>query len=237
MNNILLIIWHGVLFFLKWYTIFFAVVAALSLSLAFFDKRLKRAPIMVALWWGFGLIKITTMLSGFVVGPILYFYRLQPYDSLPFWTRPYANPEDWLGQQNHYKDGLPKWWYLEEGTGFKSWYRYNVIRNPANGLRSFELLDLDIVPEQVNFIRSKNFSKVRYDIPAIRDAEGDTVWYFAWQGLQAGCKVVHIWSDKKHLDIKFGWRVEPSDQDPLYHHGIGSNDASFASKFLFNRDG
>ena len=191
-------------------------------------------------WWMY-ILPIGVAPLGLFVGPILYLYRNTEYKDLPFWTRPWANPEDWLGQQIHYKDGLPRWWYDKKGTGFKSWYRYNIIRNPANGLRSFEFIDLDIDPTKVEFVRSKNFTEERYDISAVRNAELKTVWYFAWQGLQAGFEFIHIWPDGKnglrHFNIKFGWRVEPSDANPDNHHGIGSNDASFASKVLPYREG
>ena len=202
-----------------------------------------KLPAFVLLWILFIAIKLPTAILGLLVTPLLYRYRSTAYVRLPLWSRPWANPEDWLGGPNHYVDSLPRWWVESKGNTFKMWYLYHAIRNPANGLRSYELLDLTIVPEKVRFIRSKNFTEYRYDLPAIRAALGlgKTVWYFAWQGLQAGFKIVHVWEDDvlgtpRHMDIKFGWRVEPSDATNLTNN-LGMRDASFASKFLFYRRG
>lgn len=232
-----------------------------------------KLPIFILMWALYIAIKLPTVIIGWFVGLLMYGLRHTDYVDLPFWTRPFANPEDWKGQQNHYKEGLPRWYYNKYGPSWYHWYRYNFWRNGANGLRSFELLDLTIVPEKVRFIRSKNFTEDRYDVSKIRELKQSTVWFFAWQRLQAGCEFIHIWHDggikrrprivgdgfgfnwsalkfwewrikivdvtypPRHLNIKFGWRVEPSDANPDLHHGIGSNDASFASKFLFGREG
>jgi len=196
-----------------------------------------KLPIFIVMWLMMICIKLPTALLGFVMIPLLYPYRNDHYDSLPWWTRPWANPEDWEGHGNG-NNSLPNWWVISRGNTFKNFYRYHAVRNPANGLRSYELLDLTIVPEKVRFIRSKNFyiSGDRYDISAIRMLGQSTVWFIAWQGVQAGFEIIHIWNDERHLNIKFGWRIEPADAT-AEHSNIGLEDASFASKFLFYREG
>ncbi len=180
-------------------------------------------------------IKLPTALSGFFMVPLLYPYRNDHYDSLPWWTRPWANPEDWHGKGNG-NNSLPLWWVESRGNGFKEFYQYHAIRNPANGLRSFEWLDLDIDPAKVKFKRSKNYSGKRYDIGIFRMAGVDTVWFIAWQGYRAGFEFIHLWNSDRHLNIKFGWRVEPADAS-AEHSNIGIEDASFASKILLYRRG
>ena len=195
-----------------------------------------RLPIHILMWLLFLVVKIPVALLGLLVTPLLWRYRHTNYAILPFWTRPWANPEDWRGPGNMPTGSLPKWWYLKEGSSFKSWYRYHAIRNPANGLRSFELFDLTIDPNKMRFVRSKNFGGRRYDISTIRDAGLKTVWYYAWQGWQSGFEFIHIWNEERHFNIKFGWRVEPSDKE-FYVANLGSDDASFASKILPYRKG
>ncbi len=195
-----------------------------------------KLPIFILMWVAMMAIKIPTALSGFFMIPLLYRYRSTHYSFLPWWTRPWANPEDWHGRGNG-NNSLPLWWVNSRGNTFKAFYRYHAIRNPANGLRSFEILDLDIIPDKVRFIRSKNYSGERYDIHLFRKANINTVWFFAWQGFRAGFELIHLWNDERHLNIKFGWRIEPSDAASDVTFDIGLEDASFASKFLFYREG
>jgi len=200
-----------------------------------------RLPVFILLWIGFLLIKAPTAFAGLFVVPLMWRYKHTHYSFLPWWTRPWANPEDWKGGESTFLSSLPKWWVDKNGTTFRSWYRYHAIRNPANGLRSFELLDLDIDPDLVRY--KTDLELLRYEPTVLRrhnlggiDANIKTAWYLAWQGWQAGFKVVHIWSDTHHLVIKLGWRIEPADafgED----ENIGTEDASFASKFLLYRKG
>ena len=181
-------------------------------------------------------IKIPTALLGFVMVPLLYKYRNTLYKDLPFWTRPWANPEDWRGQSPDGNDvgSLPRWWIKREGDDFKAWYRYHAIRNPANGLRSFEWLDCDIIPEKVKFKTNRYMD--RYDVSKIRELNLKTVWYIAWVGNRMGLEVIHIWNDERHFNIKLGWRIEPND---MYGDvsKLGMRNASFASKILPFREG
>jgi hypothetical protein len=62
--------------------------------------------------------------------------------------------------------------------------------------------------------------------------------YLAWQGFQAGTKIVYVWNDKRHLVFKFGWRIEPRDRYiPIDPNGTRVDDAGFATKFLPYREG
>lgn len=188
-----------------------------------------------SLWTYF--LPVGLVFLGLVMVPLLWRYRDTDYDDLPWWTRLWSNPEDWRGRGNMYTGSLPRWWVIKEGSSFKSFFRYHAIRNPANGVRSIELFDLTIAePRRIRFVRSANFSERRYDVSAIREAGLKTVWYLAWYKWQAGFELIHIWNDKRHLVIKFGWRVEPSDKE-FYISNLGTQDASFASKILLYREG
>ena len=118
-----------------------------------------RLPIFILVWIGFLLIKIPTLIAGYFVVPFIYRYREVPYDDLPWWTRPWANPEDHKGGHASYAQSLPKWWIEKEGISFWSWYKYHALRNGANGLRSFEWLDLDIDGMLVDY-RTAEYHKV-----------------------------------------------------------------------------
>jgi hypothetical protein len=108
-----------------------------------FLKLFVRLPIFLAMWLLFIAIKLPTAILGLVVVPLIYPYRATDYADLPFWTRPWANPEDHQGGPKSVPGAsLPKWWVEENGAGLGSWWRYNAIRNPANGLRSFEFFDI-----------------------------------------------------------------------------------------------
>ena len=170
--------------------------------------------------------------------PLIYPYREVEYDDLPWWTRPWANPEDHKGGHASYAESLPKWWIDRAGIGFWSWYKYHALRNGANGLRSFEWFDLDIDPERVEFVTPilyANYSPwyMRKHFPAVK-----TYWHLTWQGWQAGFKFIHHWNDERHLEFKIGWRVRPRDKtDGIDPDGLRVRDAGFASKLLVYRKG
>lgn len=196
---------------------------------------LVRLPIFAGLWALFLAIKVPTIATGWVMVAALARYRDRDYADLPWWTRPWSNLEDWRGQVNHYQGCLPRWWVLEHGVGFWSFYRYHALRNGADGLRSFEWLDLDVDPARVRYWTPEFF--VRYEPAQARAAHKRTIGYIAWQGLRAGTKVVRIWSDERHLVIKLGWRVEPNDaHDPYGPPELHQNEG-FSTKFLAYRRG
>lgn len=196
-------------------------------------RLLIRLPIFVLMWAAYLLIKIPVAVLGLVVIPLLWQYRTTHYADLPRWTIPWANPEDWEGHGNG-NNSLPLWWIKSRGNTFKEFYQYHAIRNPANGLRSFEWLDMDIEPKRIRFVT--NMKVGRYEPSDLRAQGKKTGGYFAWQGFKAGFEIMHIWSDERHLVIKFGWRVEPRftvDDIP----DLFLDDAGFASKFLLYREG
>lgn len=198
-------------------------------------RQMLKLPIFILLWFGFMLIKLPTALTGVLVVPFMWRYRTTHFIYLPWWTRPWANPEDWEGGEGSDYDSLPRWWIVSHGVEFKSWWHYHAIRNPANGLRSFESLDLDIDPDKVEYYTPHFFSV--YEPHRLRNVGMRNAGYLAWQGWKAGMKYIHIWSDTRHAVIKLGWRVEPVDALNDGGGGIGIEDASFASKVLLYRKG
>ncbi len=217
-------------------------------------KQLWRLPFFIVAWILFVAIKLPTMVAGWFVVPFMYAYNDVLYDRLPWWQRPWANPEDWLGGHKSYEGSLPKWWVSEKGIGFWSFYKYHAWRNPANGLRSFEWIDLDIDPGRVKYISNGYLQFYEPWYVRQNSSSLNTYWYLCWQGFQAGLKFVHHWPDLKrdimlgpfellkagphHLVIKFGWRVEPRDATvPIDPDGLRVTDSGFASKLLVYREG
>ena len=214
-------------------------------------------------WILFLIVKIPTVILGLVAVIFLWQYRSTYYRNLKSWTRPWANPEDWKGGPQSYENSLPEWWVIKHlsvyahwwhrivnifkhkykptgtknrGAKFWSFYKYHALRNPANGLRSYELLDLDIDMARVKYIT--NIMMTYYEPRDMRNLlkARKTAAYICWQGLKAGVKIVHLWNDKKHFVLKIGWRIEPKDQQQM-PTGIRSIDAGFATKFLPYRKG
>jgi len=205
-----------------------------------------KLPIFILLWvFYIFLIKLPTSILGFFVVPFMWFYRHTNYDDLPWWTRPWASIVEWEGRPGTFKSSLPRWWvlddtfhpsYVNKGEGFANWYLYHAIRNTGSGLRSFEWIDMDIVPSKVRF--KTNHRMKRYEPPEMRELGLTTTWYWAWIGVQAGFKIIHIWNDERHLVIKLGWRVEPEDAKGGDKYFVaGMEDASFAGKVLLYRKG
>lgn len=236
---------------------------------------MSRLLVFIPIWLAFMALKFVVAVLGVVAVPLMWPLREVYYDKLPAWTRPWANPEDWTGGPEAFMyTSLPMWWVEKKGAGFWSFYRYHARRNPANGLRSFEWLDLDIDPDKVEYItpnETMTASYLRhYEPNAARSIKAKSIWYLCWQGWQAGFKYVRVWPDLKkdititvptiswdkwwngislekkvlleagprHMVIKIGWRVQPSDRhieiDP---DGIRAEDAGFASKGILYRKG
>jgi len=193
-----------------------------------------RLPIFILLWAGMLAIKIPVAFLGLAVVPLMHRYRHDNYSSLPWWTRPWANIEDWHGQMNSHQYSLPRWYVDKHGIGFRQFYRYHAIRNPAAGLRSFEWLDLDITPHLVEYWTPQFFAV--YEPHRLRNVNRKSAGYFAWQGWRAGMKFIHIWNNEHHLVLKLGWRVEPNDVSDTDVSEL-DRDSSFATKFLPYRKG
>ena len=81
-----------------------------------------KLPIFILLWAAFFCLKAVTYAIGLVVVPFIYQYRFSPYRDLPWWTRPWSNPEDHLGGHKSYMESLPEWWVKKKGLGFRSWW-------------------------------------------------------------------------------------------------------------------
>lgn len=216
-----------------------------------------RVPVFILMWLAFLAVKIPTVVLGFIAVPLMWRYRAVLYDLLPDWTRPWANPEDWFGGPVTHAGSLPKWWVEKHGLGFWSFCWYHAWRNPANGLRSFEFLDLDIEPDRVRYVTNELLAlyepgRMRAAAPAL-----NTSWYWCWQGWRAGFKLVHLWKDlqphwwtdwkwwifsgpksgPRHWVIKLGWRVQPQDAHKDTALDLHREDAGFATKFLPYRKG
>lgn len=217
-----------------------------------------RLPIFILIWICFILLKAAVVLLGLAVVPVLYRYRHVSFADVPKVFTPWLNPEDWNDGHRGTDKSLPKWWIDEpvsdigitvfgkdvvfrkarehRGFGFGSWYHYHAIRNPANGLRNIEWLDLDIDPAKVKYY-SPDY-RLRYEPVSMRKDGAKTAWYVAWQGWQAGMKYVHVWNDKRHFVMKMGWRIEPKDKTvPIDPAGTRVDDAGFATKLLPYRKG
>lgn len=193
-----------------------------------------RLPGFLVVWLFFMAMKIGFVLHGFVMVALLYFYRKRKFDDVPQIFLPWQNPEDWVGGINGTEHSLPQWWINKEGTGFYSWWKYHAIRNPANGLRNFDFVDLDLeqdkihywTPEYLKYYEQWYLQKYAPDLK--------TYGYIAWQGWRAGLKIEHIWNAKRYFVFKFGWRLEPRDAEEGYKKNSHrwNLGAGFASKFL-----
>lgn len=128
----------------------------------------------------------------------------------PAWLwRPWFNPEEGLG--------LPAWYprYISRygnwlSRRFPRWW-WNAIRNPANGLRTYSVLSVEIEPSRVRTIGNGLPSN-----PApLRKAGGRFSWFYAWQDNYAGFWICAIWSATKHMKLRIGWKILPDDVDEV----------------------
>ena len=169
-------------------------------------KALKFIPIIIA----FELFSLFVTLIGFFVTPILSLYRDVHYADLPWWTKPWANPEDWKGQNLNNVGSLPGWWPPLHGSGFWSFFRYHAYRNPASGLRSIPLFSMDLITDR---------DKIQYDTPYyldyynpkyVREAGLKSARFWCWVGWKGCFRYVRIWSPTRSMNIRIGWKVEPA---------------------------
>lgn len=205
----------------------------------------------IPIWVAFMAFKLVVVVLGLPIVAYMWRHRRTHMDLLldeKPWLTPWLNPEDWTGGSQYKKanvyESVPLWWIQREGSvKFGMWWHYHAIRNPANGLRNFEWLDLDIIPELVKY---KTPQYLRYYEPwFVRDPDKvdpeyapRAYGYLAWQGFRAGAKWVYHWNDERHFVLKIGWRVEPRDAyEEIDPDGIRHDDAGFASKLLLYRRG
>jgi hypothetical protein len=196
-----------------------------------------RLPLFFLVWIVIIAIKLPTALVGPFVVPVLYKYRHKKFNDVPWIFRPWQNPEDWADGPEGTLHSLPQWWINENGFGFWAWFHYHAIRNPANGLRNFEWIDLEPVPEKIKFWTPQY---LRWYEPKYMRTNGvKSAGYICWQGWRMGCKYVRVWNDERHLQFKFGWRIGPNDalghMDPDGQRALDG--AGFATKFLPYREG
>ena len=201
--------------------------------------KLARAlalPIGIPLRWALQLaLKVPVAALGLLVVPFLYKYRYTQLDMLPLWAVPWANPEDWQGGFLGNEGSLPEWWKQRMVGENPKWafYKYHAIRNPADGLRNFEKLQLKINKDSVHYWTPKYFD--HYEPWADRTPG----WrgYIAWQNIHGGIKVQWV-REKSYSEFKWGFRVEPRDA----HYELDQNSArralgaSMATKLILNRD-
>lgn len=203
-----------------------------------FRDVLWRIPGFLAVWVGNIAIKLPTVLLGTIMVALLYPFRKTQFDKVPKIFLPWQNPEDWIGGTAGTEHSIPQWWINENGTGFWSFYKYHAIRNPANGLRNFDFIDLDLKQWKIHYWTPKYLKYYEPWYVKKEHPELKTYGYVAWQGWKAGVKIEHIWNDERYLVFKFGWRVEPRDAEEGYREGSErwKNGAGFATKFLPYRE-
>lgn len=206
------------------------------------EAAIKFAP-FCAIWLAFIALKVAVAVLGLFLVPVLWQYRANHVSWMlkhRKWLVPWINPEVWQGgplaQQGLAHNGLPQWWIDREGISFKAFWKYHAVRNPANGLRNYELLDLDIDPGRVKYVTNEYFR--HYEPIPMRRQSKRIAAYLAWQGWRAGCKVVVVWNEGRHFTLMIGWRVQPSDaEDPIVLSSLRTEDAGFATKLLPYRRG
>ena len=194
---------------------------------------LVRFPIFLLMWIINIGIKIPTILLGFLMVALLYKYRKRPFDEVPKVFLPWQNPEDWNDRMYGTENSLPEWWVKRMGgDGFWPFYKYHAIRNPANGLRNFDFIDLDLKEGEIEYWTPEY---LRHYAPWFKDVEHNKTYiYVAWQGWKAGIDIMHIWNSERYFTFIFGWRVCPRDavegyDEKSHRWKLG---AGFASKFL-----
>jgi len=177
--------------------------------------------ILILLGWSF--VRLPFQGLGLFVVPFLWRYRHTNYSDLPAWTRPWANMEDWWGQRSdkprHRNDNSLPWWMNVEGkTDFWSWYEYHAIRNATDGLRSFKWYACDASdPTKVSY--KTDIYLREYQPQTLKELGRKSAYYWAWVGWKVGVDFTYLWSDTRYFNIKYGWRVEPSDKEDPRREG------------------
>lgn len=190
-------------------------------------------PIGWIVWWAIQVaVKLPTVLLGFLMVALLYPFRDTNLEDMPWWSKPWVNPEDWTGGFLGNTSSIPGWWRVRMGRGFWSFYKYHAIRNPADGLRNFPKWNLRINKDMVHYWTPKYFE--HYE--PWHDRTPGWRGYAAWQSVWLGVKVQWI-RENSYSEFKFGFRVEPRDA----HHDLLDSSArkrfgaSFATKLIPNR--
>lgn len=200
--------------------------------------KLILVPAWITVWIIQIAIKTPVMIAGLVMVAIAYRYRHTQIGDCPWWIMPWINPEDWPGGFPGYPDTYPSFWVrrrdAEGWSEFRAFWWYHAIRNPADGLRNYKVLQLDISdPSKVKFMTNELLDSYE---PRHME-QGRVYWYVAWIGIRAGFKINYVWSDDRYLEIKFGYRVDPGDakRAPTPGSTFDVLGVSIASKFLLYR--
>lgn len=201
-----------------------------------------RVPVWLAYWASVGVIKAVAGLLGFVITPVIYRLRLTPLFILQsrwYWQliRPWVNPEDWIDERAANKpeyEGLPWWWAQTKGVSFGSWYKYHAIRNPSNGLRSYDFFSVDISRYEAIQYRAYPHVLTNSEPKTVSGLSNKRYFYICWVGFKMGIQFVRVWSNTRYTVIKLGFRVGPEDKEwPKKIPPLGGR--GFAGKFLLWR--
>ena len=196
---------------------------------------LLKSPVFLAVWALQVVVKVPVMLLGFVLQPIMFKHRNVLLKDMPWYLLWLTNPEDQPGGYPGYPDSFPSFWHRRmkaEGWSLRSaHYRYHAVRNPADGLRNFKLLQAPLVPSEIKFITNQYLR--HYEPRAMR--QGKLYWYFCWSGFNLGMKLNYVWNDERYFEFKFGFRIHPADAEIANVDLKGTRyllGASMATKFL-----
>lgn len=167
-----------------------------------------RLPLFIPLWVRNIVLKALLALTGFVMVAVVYRYRNTGYINLPFWVKPWANPEDWQGGVLDYAGSVPTWYHRKwpDKSEFYKFYRYHAIRNPGDGLRGYAWSQLHFNQARASYWTPKYLQ--RYEAKAAGDSK--IVGYICWQGWYCGMKWLFL-GKKKYVEFKWGFRIEPRD--------------------------
>lgn len=193
-------------------------------------------PSMLILWALQITLKAVVAFLGLFVVPFMYRYKDTHMRWVPSIFRPWLNPEDWTGGIAGNVGSIPDWWRTRMGDGKWSFYKYHAIRNPADGLRNYKWLNLQINPDKIYYVTDKPRQFYEPWYRAAGDERKRVQWYLCWQNVWLGLKVQWI-RQETYTEFKLGFRIEPWDTqgglDPSGSRAI--HGASFASKFILNR--
>lgn len=148
---------------------------------------------------GMGLLKAAVTILGLVAVP----FMLLTNDRPKWLWKPWSNPEDG-------NDG-PAWWprYAENHWFAKHFpsYWWCAIRNPANGLRTYDLLTVDVKGYRIKG------NGLPVNPAELRERDRKVGWFYAWQGVYSGFWVCVVWNKTRHMKFRIGWKIVPDYLD------------------------
>jgi hypothetical protein len=198
-------------------------------------ELILKSPIMLG-WWAVQIaIKLPVVILGFALQPLMFKHRNVLLKDMPWYLLWLTNPEDQPGGYPGFPDSFPPFWHRKmeaEGWSLRyAHYHYHAVRNPGDGLRNFKFLQVVPKPDEIKYVTNKYLR--HYEPRALEN--GETAYYFCWQGFSLGMHIVHVWSDERYLTFKFGFRIHPADSIPGTLDPKGTRaqlGASMATKFL-----